>query len=76
MTEANSLTTPRNLKPFGGEFDQVFSRMMRNWPFNWPEFVPTTEPRALRAFEHMGLWKPTSPRGRFDPDHWTDRPAA
>jgi HSP20 family protein len=53
MTEAKSLTTPRNLKPFGGEFDQIFSRMMRNWPFNWPEFVPTTEPRALRAFEHM-----------------------
>ena len=53
MTEAKSLTTPRNLKPFGGEFDQVFSRMMRNWPFNWPEFAPTTEPRALRAFEHM-----------------------
>ena len=53
MTEAKSLTTPRNLSPFAGEFDQIFNRMMRGWPFNWADVAPSSEPRALRAFEHM-----------------------
>ena len=53
MTEAKSLTTPRNLSPFAGDFDQIFNRMMRGWPFNWADFAPSSEPRALRAFEHM-----------------------
>ena len=52
MTESKSLTTPRNPAPFTGDFDQFFSRMMRNWPFNWPDLVPATEPRALRVFDH------------------------
>ena len=37
--------------PFA-DFDRLFGRMMRGWPFNWPD-MPTAEPRALRAFEHM-----------------------
>lgn len=37
--------------PFA-DFDRMFGRMMRNWPFHWSE-MPTAEPRALRAFEHM-----------------------
>lgn len=53
MTEAKSLTTPRNPTPFPGDADQFFNRMMRNWPFNWPEPAPSTEPRALRVFDHM-----------------------
>jgi HSP20 family protein len=39
--------------PFTGDFDRFFNRMMRNWPFGWPEAAATGEPRALRAFEHM-----------------------
>ncbi len=53
MTEAKSLTGPRNLAPFAGDFDQIFNRMMRGWPFNWADFAPSSEPRALRAFEHV-----------------------
>ena len=52
MTEAKFLTTPRSPTPFGGEFDQMFNRMMRSWPFSWTDFTPANEPRALRAFEH------------------------
>jgi len=52
MTEAKSLT-PRSQLPFGGDFDQLFNRMMRGWPFNWPDLAPSGEPRALRAFEHV-----------------------
>ncbi len=53
MTEAKSLTTPRNPAPFTGNFDQLFDRMMRNWHFNWPDHVPANEPRALRVFDHV-----------------------
>lgn len=53
MIETKSLTTPRSSMPFGGDFDQMFNRMMRSWPFNWPELTPASEPRALRAFEHV-----------------------
>ena len=52
MTEAKSLTTPRSPMPFGGEFDQWFNRLMRSWPPSWADFLPASEPRALRAFEH------------------------
>jgi HSP20 family protein len=52
MTDAKSLM-PRGQMPFGGDFDQFFNRMMRGWPFNWPEMSPASEPRALRAFDHM-----------------------
>jgi HSP20 family protein len=52
MTETKSLTTPRTLAPYAGDFDQFFNRMMKNWPFNWPELVPANEPRALRVFDH------------------------
>jgi HSP20 family protein len=41
------------LTPFGGDFDRFFNRMMRNWPFGWPESPASSAPRALRAFEHM-----------------------
>jgi HSP20 family protein len=53
MTEVKSVTTPRNLMPFGGDLDQFFNRAMRNWPFNWPEIAPSSEPRALRVFDHV-----------------------
>jgi HSP20 family protein len=41
------------LTPFGGDMDRLFNRMMRSWPFGWPETTTANEPRALRAFEHM-----------------------
>jgi len=53
MTDAKSLTTPRSALPFGGDFDQVLNRMMRGWPFGWPEIAPSTAPKALRAFDHV-----------------------
>lgn len=41
-------------RPFGGfaDMDRLFDRLGRGWPFNWPE-LHRSEPRALRAFEHM-----------------------
>ena len=53
MTDAKSLTTPRNLAPFTGDFDQFFNRMMRSWPFSWPDAAPSQEPRSLRVFDHV-----------------------
>ena len=53
MTDAKSLTTPRSALPFGGDFEQAFNRMMRGWPFGWPEMAPSTAPKALRAFDHV-----------------------
>ncbi len=53
MTEAKSLTTPRNPAPFTGDLDQFFNRMMRNWTFNWPDLASANEPRALRVFDHV-----------------------
>lgn len=52
MTEAKSLM-PRGQTPFFGDFDQMFNRMIRGWPFNMPELPAAAEPRALRAFEHV-----------------------
>lgn len=53
MTGARALTSPRTPATFGGDFDQMVNRMMRGWPFNLPDLTPSSEPRALRAFEHM-----------------------
>ena len=53
MNEGKSLFTPRGLVPFSGDFDQFFSRMMRNWPFGSIDAPPTNEPRALRVFNHI-----------------------
>ena len=44
--------TPAALTPFGGDFDQFFNRMMRNWPFGWLDPMANGQPRALRAFDH------------------------
>ena len=53
MTDAKSLTTPRSALPFGGDFDQVFNRMMRGGPFGWPEMAPSSAPKALQVFDHV-----------------------
>jgi HSP20 family protein len=53
MTEPQALTTPRRQMPFGGDFDQLFNRAMSRWPFSWPELAPSSEPRALRVFDHV-----------------------
>jgi HSP20 family protein len=53
MTETKPLATTRSWAPFGGDFDQVFNRMTRGWPFNWGDVLPSREPQALRAFEHV-----------------------
>ena len=39
------------VSPFA-DFDRLLGRMMRNWPFTWPE-MSAAEPRSLRAFEHV-----------------------
>ena len=44
--------TPASLTPFGGDFDQLFNRMLRAWPFGWLEPTANGQPRALRAFDH------------------------
>ena len=38
--------------PFGGDFDQLFNRMVRAWSFGFLEPATNGQPRALRAFEH------------------------
>ena len=45
-TQKNSIPTPF------ADFDRFFGRMMRGWPFTWPE-MSSIEPRALRAFDHV-----------------------
>ena len=42
---------PGTISPFG-DFDRFLGRMMRNWPFTWPE-TSSSEPRSLRAFDHI-----------------------
>jgi HSP20 family protein len=37
--------------PFA-DIDRFFGHWVRNWPFTWPD-TPSSQPRALRAFEHM-----------------------
>jgi HSP20 family protein len=44
--------TPSAFTPFGGEFDQLFNRMVRAWSFGFLEPPANGQPRALRAFEH------------------------
>jgi HSP20 family protein len=44
--------TPAALTPFGGDFDQLFNRMLRGWPFGWLEPMANGQPRTLRPFEH------------------------
>jgi len=47
-------SAPKAAMPAGfADFDRFFNRMMRRWPFDWPEFTSSAEPRALRAFEHV-----------------------
>jgi HSP20 family protein len=48
-------SAPKATVPTGfADLDRFFNRMMRGWPsFNLPEFASSTEPRALRAFEHV-----------------------
>jgi HSP20 family protein len=53
MNETGKSMITREPMPFGGSFDQVFNRMMRGWPFNWPEFTASHEPRSLRSFDHV-----------------------
>ena len=52
MADRQSLMSPSRAMSFPTDFEQIFDRMMRTWPFDWPA-RSSTEPRALRAFEHM-----------------------
>jgi HSP20 family protein len=52
MMEGKSLIGPRNTL-LGADFDHMFNRMMRGWPFSWPEVAASGEPRPLRAFDHV-----------------------
>ena len=42
-------------RPFAtfGDLDRFFNRMTHTWPFAWSQEPATSEPRALRAFEHV-----------------------
>ena len=44
--------TPSVFTPFGGEFDQLFNRMVRAWSFGLLEPAANGQPRALRAFDN------------------------
>lgn len=46
-----SALTPSAFTPFGGEFDQLFNRMVRAWSFGFLE-PANGHPRALSTFEH------------------------
>lgn len=49
LPSAHKAATPAGFT----DFDRFFNRMMRRWPFEWPEFTRSAEPQALRAFEHV-----------------------
>ena len=44
--------TPSTFNPFGGDFDQLFNRMVRAWSFGFLEPGANGLPRALQSFEH------------------------
>jgi HSP20 family protein len=44
--------TPSAFTPFGGEFDQLFNRMVRAWSLGFLEPAGDGHLRALRAAEH------------------------
>jgi len=44
--------TPSAFTPFGGEFDQLFNRMVRAWSFGMLEPAANGHVRALRTFDH------------------------
>lgn len=44
--------TPGTFTPFGGEFDQLFNRMMRAWSFGFLEPAGNGHMRALGTLEH------------------------
>lgn len=51
---AEQLPTPFTsgaLMPFAGEFEHLFNRFMRGWPFGWPDAVFNQMP-AMRAFDN------------------------
>ena len=44
--------TPSAFTPFGGEFDQLFNRMVRAWSFGFLEPAANGQLRALHSAEH------------------------
>lgn len=44
--------TPSAFTPFGGEFDQLFNRMVRAWSFGFLEPAANGQLRALQSAEH------------------------
>ena len=44
--------TPSAFTPFGGEFDQLFNRMVRAWSFGFLEPAGNGQLRALHTVEH------------------------
>lgn len=53
MTQQLPSTSKAALPTGFADFARFFNPMMRGWPFGWPEFASSAEPRALRAFEHV-----------------------
>lgn len=52
MTQPVPVMQKSSLPSSYSDIDRMFSRFMRGWPFGWPD-VHSSEPRALRAFEHV-----------------------
>jgi len=44
--------TPSAFTPFGGDFDQLFNRMMQTWSFGFLQPSTNGQPRALHTLEH------------------------
>ncbi len=40
------------LMPFAGEFEHMFNRFMRGWPFGWPDSLLNSHMPAMRSFDN------------------------
>ena len=60
--------TPSAFTPFGGEFDQLFNRMVRAWSFGFLEPVGNGHLRALHSAEHApkSAQKPPKPDAKSE----------
>ncbi len=52
-SKPGTFSVPSLFPSMSEDFDRYFNRMMRGWPFRWPEMSELSAPRALRAFEHL-----------------------
>jgi hypothetical protein len=46
MNETSKSLINREPMPFGGTFDQLYNRMMRAWPVQWPDFASADDVKS------------------------------